>query len=219
MTTKFQVKNKKIFVIALISCVLGFCSMSLAEDLNSECEKLKVKLPKTDTKTYAPITSFGNWHVYVAPKVCWITAISSEYVSDKIHSDSSCLAPTKMSLSYYREKRSDVPQVSIRTDFSLSEKGVQLFLNKAQNYVFWAKQNIAWASIKDDSTITKALLNHPNFSMFYSLGGKAKKIRMERFNNYGFRRAMGTLNIECPFLGLMAQGMTPYSFKTAYLKD
>ena len=84
MTTKFQVKNKKIFVIALISCVLGLCSMSLAEGLNSECEKLKVKLPKTDTKTYAPITSFGNWAVYVAPKVCWITAISSEYTKQPL---------------------------------------------------------------------------------------------------------------------------------------
>ena len=219
MVLNYLLKNKKIFVIALTSFVLGFPSMSLAEGLNSECEKLKVKLPKTDTKTYAPITSFGNWAVYVAPKVCWITAISSEYISDKIHSDSSCLAPTRMSLSYYREKRSDVPQVSIRTDFSLSEKGVQLFLNKAQNYVFWAQQNIAWPSIKDDSTITKALLNHPNFSMFYSLGGEAKKIRMEHFNNYGFRRAMGALNIECPFLGLIAQGKTPYSFQTVYLSD
>ena len=46
-----------------------------------------------------------------------------------------------------------------------------------------------------------------------------KKIRMESFSTYGFRRALRTVNIKCPFLGLTAQRKTYNSFKTAFLND
>lgn len=220
MLLNYQLKNQNILAIALISLALGTCSMSLAEDSNAECEKLRVKSEQTDTQTFYPIKSFGKWYVYVSPKACWITTLSIKPITDSIHSNSSCFASSAFSLSYFIERDDlEAPQISVVTDFSLSDKYIQLYLNKAKHYIFWAKQNSAWPYQSDDHIILEQLIANPYFNIFYSSESKPKKIRMESYTNYGFRRALQTVNMKCPFLGLTTQRKTYNSFKTAYLKD
>ena len=58
---------------------------------------------------------------------------------------------------------------------------------------------IKWPYQNDDHVILEGLLANPVFNVFYSSQSKPKKIRMESYTNFGFRRALRTVTCSVHF--------------------